>query len=192
MADHTRAVSGARQCRNNTLCRMCAAYRIRSVATRQRLVFGTGPSSLKKPPVGPSSVNVARSTMMRAPSVTVRVRVRDGAEGLGYTYSVHAGGAAIHAMVDRYFAPSARPGSRRDRTSLAEHVVAAALDCRCGGCSVATIRGCRSTPGASTSNKPGAATPKRSHHARAFPAPAWRCPPSPEPEITTFDGTVVI
>lgn len=40
--------------------------------------------------------------------VTVRVRDCDGVEGLGYTYSVHAGGAAIHAMVDRYFAPALR------------------------------------------------------------------------------------
>ena len=37
--------------------------------------------------------------------VTVRVRDSDGAEGLGYTYAVNSGGAAIHVMVERYLAP---------------------------------------------------------------------------------------
>ena len=37
--------------------------------------------------------------------VTVRVRDGDGAEGLGYTYAVNSGGAAIHVMVERYLAP---------------------------------------------------------------------------------------
>ena len=37
--------------------------------------------------------------------VTVRVRDADGAEGLGYTYTVGAGGAAIQALVARDLAP---------------------------------------------------------------------------------------
>ena len=37
--------------------------------------------------------------------VTVRVRDADGAEGLGYTYTVGTGGAAIHVLVERYLAP---------------------------------------------------------------------------------------
>ncbi len=37
--------------------------------------------------------------------VTARVRDADGMEGLGYTYSVHAGGLAIHALIERYLAP---------------------------------------------------------------------------------------
>jgi L-alanine-DL-glutamate epimerase-like enolase superfamily enzyme len=37
--------------------------------------------------------------------VTVRVRDADGAEGLGYTYTVNHGGAAVHAMIERYLAP---------------------------------------------------------------------------------------
>jgi L-alanine-DL-glutamate epimerase-like enolase superfamily enzyme len=37
--------------------------------------------------------------------VTVRLRDRDGAEGTGYTYTVGAGGAAIHALIDRYLKP---------------------------------------------------------------------------------------
>ena len=36
--------------------------------------------------------------------VTVRVRDVDGAEGTGYTYTVHAGGAAIAVMIERYLA----------------------------------------------------------------------------------------
>jgi L-alanine-DL-glutamate epimerase-like enolase superfamily enzyme len=36
--------------------------------------------------------------------VTVRVRDADGAEGTGYTYTVHAGGAAIAVMIERYLA----------------------------------------------------------------------------------------
>jgi L-alanine-DL-glutamate epimerase-like enolase superfamily enzyme len=34
--------------------------------------------------------------------VTVRLLDTDGAEGMGYTYTVHAGGAAIAVMIDRY------------------------------------------------------------------------------------------
>ena len=37
--------------------------------------------------------------------VTVRVRDSDGAEGVGYTYTVGTGGAAIHAVVTRDLAP---------------------------------------------------------------------------------------
>jgi L-alanine-DL-glutamate epimerase-like enolase superfamily enzyme len=37
--------------------------------------------------------------------VTVRVRDGDGAEGVGYTYTVGAGGAAVHALVARDLAP---------------------------------------------------------------------------------------
>ncbi|HTO10391.1 MAG TPA: mandelate racemase/muconate lactonizing enzyme family protein [Candidatus Binatia bacterium] len=37
--------------------------------------------------------------------VTVRVRDAEGAEGVGYTYTVGAGGAAIHALVARDLAP---------------------------------------------------------------------------------------
>ena len=37
--------------------------------------------------------------------ITVRVRDADGAEGLGYTYTVGAGGAAIHALIERDLRP---------------------------------------------------------------------------------------
>ena len=37
--------------------------------------------------------------------ITVRVRDADGAEGLGYTYTVGAGGAAVHALLTRDLAP---------------------------------------------------------------------------------------
>ena len=37
--------------------------------------------------------------------VTLRIRDAEGAEGLGYTYTVGAGGAAIHALLDRDLAP---------------------------------------------------------------------------------------
>ena len=37
--------------------------------------------------------------------VTVRVRDADGAEGVGYTYTVGAGGAAVHALAARDLAP---------------------------------------------------------------------------------------
>ncbi len=37
--------------------------------------------------------------------VTVRVRDAEGAEGVGYTYTVGAGGAAVHALVTRDLAP---------------------------------------------------------------------------------------
>jgi L-alanine-DL-glutamate epimerase-like enolase superfamily enzyme len=34
--------------------------------------------------------------------ITVRIRDVDGAEGLGYTYTVNAGGAAVSVMIERY------------------------------------------------------------------------------------------
>jgi L-alanine-DL-glutamate epimerase-like enolase superfamily enzyme len=37
--------------------------------------------------------------------VTVRVREADGAEGLGYTYTVGTGGAAVHALIARDLVP---------------------------------------------------------------------------------------
>jgi L-alanine-DL-glutamate epimerase-like enolase superfamily enzyme len=37
--------------------------------------------------------------------VTARLRDSDGVEGLGYTYTVGAGGLAIHALIERYLAP---------------------------------------------------------------------------------------
>ena len=37
--------------------------------------------------------------------ITVRVRDADGAEGVGYTYTVGAGGAAVHALLARDLAP---------------------------------------------------------------------------------------
>jgi L-alanine-DL-glutamate epimerase-like enolase superfamily enzyme len=37
--------------------------------------------------------------------VTVRLRDADGAEGVGYTYTVGAGGAAVHALLTRDLAP---------------------------------------------------------------------------------------
>jgi L-alanine-DL-glutamate epimerase-like enolase superfamily enzyme len=37
--------------------------------------------------------------------VTVRVREADGAEGVGYTYTVGTGGAAVHALIARDLAP---------------------------------------------------------------------------------------
>src|SRR3954468_13165678 len=32
--------------------------------------------------------------------ITVRLRDADGAEGIGYTYTVGAGGAAVHALIE--------------------------------------------------------------------------------------------
>ena len=37
--------------------------------------------------------------------ITVRLRDRDGAEGSGYSFTVGAGGAAVHALVERYLNP---------------------------------------------------------------------------------------
>jgi L-alanine-DL-glutamate epimerase-like enolase superfamily enzyme len=40
--------------------------------------------------------------------IAVRLRDSDGAEGLGYTYTVGTGGAAVHALIARDLAPVAR------------------------------------------------------------------------------------
>jgi len=37
--------------------------------------------------------------------IAARVRDSDGAEGVGYTYTVGAGGAAVHALIDLYLKP---------------------------------------------------------------------------------------
>ncbi len=37
--------------------------------------------------------------------ITLRLRDAEGAEGLGYTYTVGAGGAAVHAVLARDLAP---------------------------------------------------------------------------------------
>src|ERR1700685_1830313 len=39
-------------------------------------------------------------TMTHFELVTVRLRDDDGAEGVGYTYTTGAGGAAVHALID--------------------------------------------------------------------------------------------
>ncbi len=44
-------------------------------------------------------------TMTHFELVTVRLRDSEGAEGMGYTYSVGAGGAAIHALIARDLEP---------------------------------------------------------------------------------------
>jgi L-alanine-DL-glutamate epimerase-like enolase superfamily enzyme len=44
-------------------------------------------------------------TMTHFELVTVRVRDVDGAEGVGYTYTTGAGGAAVHALIDQGLRP---------------------------------------------------------------------------------------
>jgi len=44
-------------------------------------------------------------TMSAFELVTVRIRDADGAEGLGYTYTVGVGGGAVHALIARDLAP---------------------------------------------------------------------------------------
>jgi L-alanine-DL-glutamate epimerase-like enolase superfamily enzyme len=44
-------------------------------------------------------------TMTHFELVTVRLRDSDGAEGIGYTYTTGAGGAAVHALVDQGLRP---------------------------------------------------------------------------------------
>ena len=44
-------------------------------------------------------------TMTHFELVTVRLRDNDGAEGVGYTYTTGAGGAAVHALIDQGLRP---------------------------------------------------------------------------------------
>src|ERR1700733_15464480 len=44
-------------------------------------------------------------TMTHFELVTVRLRDSDGAEGVGYTYTTGAGGAAVHALIDQGLRP---------------------------------------------------------------------------------------
>ena len=49
-------------------------------------------------------------TMEAFELVTVRLRDGDGAEGLGYTYTVGAGGGAMHDLIARDLAPALEIG----------------------------------------------------------------------------------
>src|SRR2546421_12747492 len=49
--------------------------------------------------------------------ITVRVRDAEGAEGVGYTYTVGAGGGAVHALLVRDLAPL---GAGRDAERIEE------------------------------------------------------------------------
>src|SRR5437763_4705670 len=44
-------------------------------------------------------------TMTHFELITARLRDADGAEGVGYTYTVGSGGAAVHALLERYLKP---------------------------------------------------------------------------------------
>jgi len=44
-------------------------------------------------------------TMTHFELVTVRLRDSDGAEGVGYTYTTGAGGAAVHVLINQYLRP---------------------------------------------------------------------------------------
>ena len=110
--------------------------------------------------------------------VTVRVRDAEGAEGVGYTYTVGTGGAAVHALVARDLAPrlvgrdaerieelwqacggicttaaAAAPRRWRSRrsTSRCGTCGRGVRARRSGACSAASTRACPATRAASTS-----------------------------------------
>ncbi len=56
-------------------------------------------------PVPPVVEVSTHGTMAVSSSVTVRLRDTDGAEGVGYTYTTGAGGAAVHALIDKGLRP---------------------------------------------------------------------------------------
>ena len=117
-------------------------------------------------------------TMTHFELVTVRLRDGDGVEGVGYTYTTGAGGAAVHALIDQGLRPvlqGADPDAiealwqrmwwraalrrpRRQRQSggvrlrhrAVGHEGAPRTARRSGGCSAASIRRCRAMPAAST------------------------------------------
>ena len=116
-------------------------------------------------------------TMEAFELITVRVRDADGAEGLGYTYTVGAGGGAIRDLIARDLGAAARRrrtrrGSRRSGSGCGGGCTTSAAAasrctrsrrstprsgtswrgaaaCRSGACSAATTRTCRPTPAAS-------------------------------------------
>jgi L-alanine-DL-glutamate epimerase-like enolase superfamily enzyme len=63
-------------------------------------------ADLYRVPLATELTDSTHGSMTDFELITVRVRDADGAEGLGYTYSVNAGGAAAHTMIERYFAPA--------------------------------------------------------------------------------------
>jgi len=79
--------------------------------------------------------------------VTVRVRDEDGAEGVGYTYTVGTGGAAVHAVLTRDLAPRL-VGREAERIEELWQ----AMWRRSGACWVASIRACPVTRAVSISS----------------------------------------
>ncbi len=49
--------------------------------------------------------DATHGTMTHFEMITVRLRDADGAEGVGYTYTVGAGGAAVHSLIERDLRP---------------------------------------------------------------------------------------
>lgn len=49
--------------------------------------------------------NSTHGTMTHFELITVRLRDRDGAEGVGYTYTTGVGGAAVHVLIDQGLRP---------------------------------------------------------------------------------------
>jgi len=109
--------------------------------------------------------------------ICVLVRDDDGLEGLGYTYTVGAGGLAVHTLIDRYLKPlllgrdpgqieqlwqtmwwALHYGGRGGQTVLAISALDIALwdlparepACLCGACSAGSIPECLATLAAST------------------------------------------
>jgi L-alanine-DL-glutamate epimerase-like enolase superfamily enzyme len=74
-------------------------------AGRQTVTIASAQVDHYRIPLPVALSDSTHGTMEAFELVTVRLRDADGAEGLGYTYTVGAGGGAIHALIARDLAP---------------------------------------------------------------------------------------
>jgi L-alanine-DL-glutamate epimerase-like enolase superfamily enzyme len=83
--------------------------------------------------------------------VTARVRDGDGAEGLGYTYTVGAGGGAIHDLIARDLAPALLGADETRIEALWQKLG--------GGCTTSGAAASRSTPSRRSIPRSGTSRP---------------------------------
>src|ERR1700744_4395423 len=88
--------------------------RVRAIAQEERLMPITSlDTALYRIELPVPLSDSTHGTMTHFELVTVRLRDADGAEGVGYTYTTGAGGAAVHALIDQGLRP-VRLGAEAD------------------------------------------------------------------------------
>src|SRR5262245_42070814 len=86
--------------------RLCHAAECERTRGRQGMSIAAVQADHYRIPLLVALSDSTHGTMEAFELITVRVRDADGAEGLGYTYTVGAGGGAIHDLIARDLGPA--------------------------------------------------------------------------------------